>query len=277
MPPGPEAQARKTLIDPALQAAGWPVTDLSRVVLELELKLPGDEVQYVDYALKGMRGDVLAVVEAKKTLVDARLGQEQAFQYAENIKGLTRGDLPFIFYTNGHDIYYWDSEDYPSRRVFGYASRDDLEWFQFRRKNRRPLSVELINTRIVERPFQIEAIRTILERIELKQRDFLLVMATGTGKTRTAAALIDVLTRANWAKRVLFLVDRIALQDQALAAFKEHIPNSPRWPEDGETAWSADRRVYVTTYQSMLNKIHNEQNAISPFFFDLLVAQAFDG
>jgi type I restriction enzyme, R subunit len=259
------------LIDPALQAAGWKVSDLAQVALELELRLPTGDRQFVDYALKGRRGEVLAVVEAKKTMVDARLGQEQALQYAQNVQTLHGGALPYIFYTNGHDLWFWDSENYPSRRVFGYPRHEDLEWFQFRRENRRPMSVELIDTRIVERPYQIEAVRSVLERVEASQRNFLMVMATGTGKTRTAAALIDVLTRANWCKRVLFLVDRVALQDQALAAFKEHIPNSPRWPEEGESAWSADRRVYVTTYQTMLNKLNNEKNAISPFFFDLII------
>ncbi|MHB1261485.1 MAG: type I restriction endonuclease subunit R [Thermoplasmatota archaeon] len=268
---GPEAQARRTLIDPALRLAGWPVEDLSRVDVELELALPDGAHQYVDYVLKSKQGKPLAVVEAKKTLVDARLGQEQALQYAETIKALRGGEIPYVFYTNGHDTWFWDSEHYPPRRVFGHARREDLEWFDFRRQNRRPLSVELIDTKIVERPYQIEAIRAVLERIEQRQRNFLVVMATGTGKTRTVAALIDVLTRASWAKRILFLVDRVALQGQALSAFKEHVPNSPRWPEDGETAWSADRRIYVTTYQTMLNKLNSDSNGISPFFFDLII------
>ena len=95
------------------------------------------------------------------------------------------------------------------------------------------MSVELINTDIAGRDYQIAGIRSILEGIEAKKQKFLLVMATGTGKTRTAAALFDVLIRARWAKRILFLVDRVALANQALEAFKEHIPSEPVYPKDG--------------------------------------------
>ena len=97
----------------------------------------------------------------------------------------------------------------------------------------------------------------MLECVEAKRTRFLLVMATGTGKTRTAVALIDVLRRAKWAKRVLFLVDRIALRDQALDAFKEHIPSEARWPKEKEKAFARDRRLYVTTYPTMLNLINS--------------------
>ena len=100
-------------------------------------------------------------------------------------------------------------------------------------------------------------------------------MATGTGKTRTAAALVDVLIRAHWAKRVLFLVDRIALQEQALNAFKEHLPSSPRWPAEAGEPFDRNRRIYVTTYPTMLNLIQagtTPSTWISPFFFDLVIA-----
>jgi len=144
-----------------------------------------------------------------------------------------------------------------------------------RRQTRKPLSVELISTNIVDRDYQIAAIRTVLEEIEAKHRKFLLVMATGTGKTRVAIALLDVLIRARWAKRVLFLVDRIALRDQALDAFKEYIPSAPLWPQGGEKDFVKDRRVYITTYPTMLNLIENgttPETWISPHFFDVVVA-----
>ena len=143
------------------------------------------------------------------------------------------------------------------------------------RESRRPLSVELINGSIVERDYQFAAIRSVLEGAEAKHRTFLLVMATGTGKTRTAVALLDVLIRARWAKRVLFLVDRIALRDQALDAFKEHLASEPRWPQPEEKAFAKDRRVYVATYPTMLNLIQNGTAPdawISPYFFDVVIA-----
>lgn len=137
----------------------------------------------------------------------------------------------------------------------------------------------MINTVISGRDYQIAAIRSILEGIEQKHRKFLLVMATGTGKTRTAVSLLDALMRARWAKRVLFLVDRIALRDQALGAFDEFLPTEPRWPgKQGSTiekTFQRDRRVYVTTYPTMLNLIQNGDipaNWISPHFFDVVIA-----
>lgn len=106
--------------------------------------------------------------------------------------------MPFILYTNGHDIFFWDSERYPPRQVYGFPRLDDLEHMRFQRQERRPLSVELINTDIAGRAYQIESIRTLLEGLENNRRQFLMVMATGTGKTRTAIGLIDVLMRARW-------------------------------------------------------------------------------
>ena len=126
---------------------------------------------------------------------------------------------------------------------------------QYIRRNRKPLTQELINTDIAGRDYQIRAIRAVLEGIEQKKRDFLLVMATGTGKTRTCIALADALMRASHAERVLLLVDRIALREQALAAFKEHLPNEPRWPNTGEKLIAKDRRIYVATYREMVEAL----------------------
>jgi len=280
-----EAQTRQQIIDRKLGLAGWNVRDRSQVTEELDIDLttawgvsepvtPYAGHQFVDYALLH-EGRPIAVVEAKRTSKDAELGQEQALQYAENIRKTQGGALPFVSYTNGHEIHFWESDFYPPDQVSGFPTRDDLDWMAQRRGLRKPLSVELINTDIAGRGYQIEAIRGILERVEEKRRRFLLVMATGTGKTRTAVALIDVLRRAKWAKRVLFLVDRVALRDQALQAFKEHIPSEPRWPRSGEKAFARDRRIYVTTYPTMLNLIHagtTPASYISPFFFDVVVA-----
>jgi len=144
-----------------------------------------------------------------------------------------------------------------------------------RRNERKPLSIELVNRDIAGCDYQIRAIRTLLEQLEQKRRKFLMVMATGTGKTRTAIALVDVLQRARWGKRILFLVDRIALRDQALDAFKEHIPAEPRWPERGDKGFPKNRRIYVTTYPTMLNLIEKGTTTeayVSPFFFDVVIA-----
>ena len=133
------------------------------------------------------------------------------------------------------------------------------------------LAQTYIDPAIAGRDYQINAVRAVLEGMAQKQRHFLLVMATGTGKTRTSIALVDALLRAGLAEKVLFLVDRIALREQALAAFKEHLPNEPRWPQVGEKCIATDRRVYVATYPTMHNILQDAAHPLSPDFFDVIV------
>ena len=277
-----EAETRKGLIDTKLFAAGWDVNNLTQVSQEFEISValpnqvaeprtPYEGHQYSDYVLLGRDGKSLAVVEAKKTSKDSAIGREQAKQYCYNIQKQFGGKLPFCFYTNGLEIYFWDLENYPPRKVVGFPTRDDLERFQYIRDHRKRLADELINTEISGRDYQIRAIRAVMEGIEKKQRNFLLVMATGTGKTRTCIALVDALMRAGHVERILFLVDRIALREQGLSAFKEYLPNEPRWPKVGEKLIAKDRRIYISTYPTMLNIIREEDNTLSPHFFDLIV------
>jgi len=277
-----EAETRKELIDAKLHKAGWDVNNLTQVSKEFDISVllrdgvaeartPYEGHQYSDYVLLGRDGKPLAVVEAKKSSKDASIGREQAKQYCYNIQKQNGGKLPFCFYTNGLEIFFWDLENYPPRKVVGYPTRDDLERFLYIREHRKRLADELINTEIAGRDYQIRAIRSVMEGIEKKQRNFLLVMATGTGKTRTCIALIDALMRAGHAERVLFLVDRIALREQGLTAFKEHLSNEPRWPKVGEKLIAKDRRIYISTYPTMLNIIREEDNTLSPHFFDLIV------
>lgn len=274
-----EKLTRKEIIDNRLKQAGWNVTDRTQVIEEFDIHLtvveepttPYAGHQYSDYVLLGKDGKPLAVVEAKKTSVDAALGREQAKQYCYNIQSTQGVDLPFCFYTNGHDIYFWDLDNYPPKKVYGFPTRDDLERYAYIRKARKQLAGDFINTKIAGRTYQIQSIRAVMEAVEKRKRKFLLVMATGTGKTRTCIALVDALMRAGWVERVLFLVDRIALRDQTLEAFKEHLPNEPRWPKQGEKEIATDRRIYVSTYPTMLNIIRNEEKSLSPHFFDLIV------
>lgn len=271
------------MIDTRLKQAGWDVSDRTQVVEEfdIEVGIPEGAVreadnpykghQFSDYVLLGRDGKPMAVVEAKKTAADAAIGREQAKQYCLNIHKKNGGEMPFCFYTNGHDIFLWNLDNYPPKKVHGFPTRDDLERYQYIRKSRKPLAGELINSKIAGRDYQIRSIRAVMEAIEKRKRKFLLVMATGTGKTRTCIALVDALMRAGWAERTLFLVDRIALRDQTLEAFKEHLPNEPRWPKQGEKSIATDRRIYVSTYPTMLNIIRDEQHSLSPHFFDLVV------
>lgn len=285
--PYSEAETRQRLIDAQLRLAGWDVDDPTQVIQELDIYLQDGQTgrvherareyaghQFADYGLV-LRGRPEAVLEAKKTSRDAQVGQEQAFQYAERLQQIHGPPPPFILYSNGYDRYFWDSEHYPPAKVAGFPTRDDLEWMAERRRTRGALSTELIDTGIAGRDYQVEGVRTLLDAIEGRRRKFLMVMATGTGKTRVAVALVDALMRAHWVKRVLFLVDRVALQEQAIQAFKEHLPSAPRWPGPGDVGFDRQRRVYVTTYPTMLNLIQagtTPATWISPFFFDLIIA-----
>jgi type I restriction enzyme R subunit len=279
-----ESETRKEIIDIRLKAAGWNVADRTQVIEEFLVSTGGNQSnpppavsdksgsrEFSDYVLLGKNGKPIAVVEAKKSSTNAEIGREQAKQYCQNIHAGNGGDLPFCFYTNGHEIFFWNLGEAPPQRVHGFPTRQDLERLLFIRKHKKPLAQELINTAIAGRDFQLQAIRSVMEGIEKNRRRFLLVMATGTGKTRTCIALVDALMRAGRVQRVLFLVDRIALRGQALDAFKEHIPDEPRWPEAGEKSIASDRRIYVATYPTMLNIVHDETNTLSPHFFDLIV------
>jgi len=274
-----EKLTRKEIIDIRLNQAGWNVSDCTQVVEEYDIiydkqvvcesTMPYISHQFSDYVLLGKDGKPLAVVEAKKFSVDARIGEEQAKQYTYNIQKQYNCELPFCMYTNGHDIYFWDLENYIPRKILSFPTRSDIERMSFIRRNKKPLAEELINTNIAGRPYQIQAIRAVFEALEERKRKFLLIMATGTGKTRTCIAIIDGLMRAGWISRVLFLVDRVALRDQAIEAFKENAPQYSVWPQSDETKITTDRRIYVSTYPTMLNITEND--GLSPHFFDLIV------
>jgi type I restriction enzyme R subunit len=284
-----EAETR-VIIDRKLVEAGWNVQDQAQVGLEFVIPVGKDGTpqaaetsavyggnnQYADYLLKGEDGKPLAIVEAKRASKDPNVGKEQALTYAKNVQKNHGGDLPFVMYTNAHEIHFWNYDHEPARKVYGFPSRADLNRIRFLTKNRQPLKDTNIDTAIVGRPYQLAAIRSVAEGLVKKRRKFLLIMATGTGKTRTCVALLDLLMRANWAQRVLFLVDRVALRDQALDAFKEFLPNSPVWPQvkgsEVEKKFATNRRVYVATYPQMLNMITSDSQNLSPHFFDVIIA-----
>jgi len=196
-----EQQTRQEIIDKNLLKSGWDVSKHTQVIEEfISISIVADvsvtygNKQFSDYVLLAQDGKPLAVVEAKKTSKDAKLGREQAKQYCLNIQKEQNVDLPFCFYTNGNEIYFWDIGNYPPRKIYSFPTREDLERLRHINKYKKSLSHEFINKNIAGRTYQISAIRSVMEVIEKKQRDFLLVMATGTGKTITAFnALINLL------------------------------------------------------------------------------------
>ncbi len=266
-----EAETRRDLIDLQLNEAGWMRADAR----DREWPVSGipspSGTGKADYVLWGDDGKPLAVVEAKRTTKSAKEGRLQAEIYADALER-DFGQRPLIYYTNGFETWLWDDRRYPPREVAGYMTKDQLALAIQRRDSLRPLATAAIDRTIVERPYQLRAIRAVTEAFEAKRRRALLVMATGTGKTRTVIALVDVLQKANWVKRVLFLADRTALVNQAVAAFKTHLPDSA--PVNLVTDRDTEGRVFVSTYQTVMGLIDSGEDDLrrfGPGYFDLIV------
>ncbi len=266
-----EAETRDAFIDLLLKEAGWAL-DQERDREFPVLGMPNNTGEgFVDYVLWGENGKPLAVVEAKRTKRGPEEGRQQAKLYADCLEKQF-GQRPLIFYSNGYDHWLWDDAFYPPRPVQGFYTRDELKLAIDRRTTRKPLDTVASDSEIVGRYYQERAIRKVAAALERKQRKALLVMATGAGKTRTVIALDDVLQRANWVKRVLFLADRNALVKQAVNAFKRHLPSSS--PVNLVTERDEDGRVYVCTYQTMMgliDEMKGGQKRFGPGYFDLIV------
>ena len=225
-----EATTRARITDSLLAATGWNVAlgqaSTAQVGKEVEvLHQPTTTgLGYADYVLWDDSGNPLAVVEAKKTSVDPERGRKQAKLYADGLEKM-HGQRPVIFYTNGYDIWMWDDAlNYPPRKVFGYYSKDSLQYLvNFQRTARKSLNSLEVSEAIVNRLYQIEAIKRVCERFSQGHRKALVVQAAGTGQTRVAIALADLLIRAGWVKRVLFLCDRRELRKQAKNAFGDFV------------------------------------------------------
>jgi type I restriction enzyme R subunit len=267
-----EAETRDTFIDLLLREAGWPLAEARDREFEVAGMPNAQGKGFVDYVLWGDDGLPLALLEAKRTRRDPRAGQQQARLYADCLERRF-GRRPLIFYTNGYEHWLWDDTRYPPRRVQGFYKKAELDLLIQRRETRRPLGAAGINPAIVERYYQTRAIRRIAEAFERDHdRKALLVMATGAGKTRTVIALADLLMSSNWAKRVLFLADRVALVNQAVNAFKRHLPDAS--PVNLVTDKLAEGRVYVSTYPTMMGLIDDEAEGERRFgagHFDLIV------
>ncbi len=267
-----EAQTRDYFIDLLLKEAGWALDKAQDREFEVS-GMPSDSgIGFVDYVLWGDNGRPLALVEAKRTKRDPRVGQQQAKLYADCLEKQFE-QRPLIFYSNGYEHWIWDDTSYPPRQVQGFYKKAELELLIQRRSTRKSLSEAEVNSSIADRYYQTRAIRRIAESFEKdNDRKALVVMATGAGKTRTVIALSDLLMRCNWAKRILFLADRVALVKQAGNAFKQNLPDSS--PVNLVTEKDTEGRVFVSTYPTMMKQIDEMSNGQRRFgagHFDLLI------
>lgn len=267
-----ENKTRQLLIDTQLVQAGWDINNPDQVGIEIEVEhQPTDSgIGYVDYVLWNDDGTPLAVVEAKRAREHMQKGREQARYYAEGLAKQFNCPMPIVFYTNGYEICIWDTKQYNTyRQIFGFYSKESLKFLQYQHQHKEP-NLELLNPSadIAGRPYQIEAIKAVANRFQNQRRKALIVQATGTGKTRVSIALVDLLLRARWAKRVLFLCDRKELRRQADDAFKEHLPSEPRCVIGKTNKVDQSARIFVATYPGMMNRF----SQLDVGFFDLIIA-----
>ncbi|MFL8642818.1 DEAD/DEAH box helicase family protein [Clostridioides difficile] len=268
-----EFETRKRYINIELKLAGWEFG--KDIWEEIEVQgMPNESgVGYVDYVLYGENGKPLAVVEAKRTSKDPKIGQQQAKLYADCLEK-RYSQRPVIFLTNGFDMYIWD--DYSDRKVYGFYKKSELQLMIDRRKSKKSLSSVTINDEISNRYYQKEAIRAVCEALENKQRKTLLVCATGTGKTRIAISIVDVLSRHNWIKNILFLADRKALVKQAKKSFTKLLPNLALCNLLDSKDSPEDARMIFSTYPTMMNAIDDTKSKdgkrlFTPGHFDLII------
>ena len=273
-----EFATRKRFIDVDLREMGWKLEGVDADV-QVEYEVDGmagkaGQKGYADYVLFGKDGLPLAVVEAKRASKDPNNGWKQAVLYADCLERKF-GRRPMIFITNGFETYFWDDQTSPKRQVSGIFSKNDLQKLMSRRTERLKLETVPISDKITDRYYQKEAIRAVCGQIEKGFRKHLLVMATGTGKTRTASSLTDVLSRGKYVTNILFLADRTALVKQAKDDFKNYLPDMSLCNlctnKDDRNA-----RIVFSTYPTMLNAIDDTktkdgQRLFTPAHFDLII------
>ena len=273
-----EFQTRKRFIDVDMKNIGWKFTGADADVQE-EYPVEGmagvaGQMGYCDYVLFGKDGLPLAVVEAKRASKDPNIGRKQAVLYADCLERKF-GRRPMMFTTNGFETYFWDDQSGPQRKVSGVLSKDDLQKLMNRRTERLDLMSVSIDDKITDRYYQKEAIRAVCGQMEQGFRKHLLVMATGTGKTRTASSLTDVLSRGKWVTNILFLADRTALVKQAKDDFKNYLPDMSLCNlcsnKDDRNA-----RIVFSTYPTILNAIDDTKSKdgrqlFTPAHFDLII------
>ena len=222
-----ESETRKRFIDVELKLAGW---EFNKDIIEEEkvIGMPNKSgVGYIDYVLYGDNGKALAIIEAKKASINPDKGQHQAKLYADCLEK-KYNQRPIIFTTNGFDINIWDdAAGYPVRSIAGFLKKDELQLRIDRRSTRKPFDFTTIKDEITNRYYQKEAIIAVCEAFDRKQRKCLIVAGTGTGKTRISVSLVDILTRHNFAKNILFLADRKELVKQAKNSFSKLLPDLP--------------------------------------------------
>lgn len=276
-----EAITRQCLIDYMLNEAGWEILhakgDIQGGKAGIEIKIEGMNKQfhpsgigYADYVLFSKGSKPLAMIEAKSTIHSPETGRKQAIEYADCLEK-KYGVRPVIYYTNGYTTKVIDGLDYPPRTVISFHSYNDLEYL-IQKRSRSPIANLAIDDEITNRPYQKTAIKSLVEWLNRKHRRGLLVLATGTGKTRVSISLCKLLyNNSKWLKNVLFLADRKELVKQAHERFEEFLPSQSMSCLSEDDKPDTNARIVFSTYQTMINYINTEPLEFSIGHFDLII------
>ena len=268
-----ENENKKLFLYASLREAGWPVVNRANIAL------PGaaavncllDSGDSVDYILYGRDNKPLAIIEQTATTQNLVEGRTKGIDKANQLAA-KYGYKPVVYYTNGYYIYCIDQLGYPPRRVFNFHSIEELELLKLRRTLRQEITNPAIDDNITNRDYQKNAIRSVCKAFTAMRRRSLLVMATGTGKTRVSISCVDVLMKANWVKNVLFLADRTSLVRQAHKNFNKLLPNvTTSLYTGGSLNRDANARVIFSTYQTMINLVNDDTREFGVGRFDLII------
>ena len=271
-----EAETRKLYIDVMLAEAGWEVLEKEGALLAgkacIEVELPGmpnnSEIGYADYVLFSDNMTPLAVIEAKRTTKDPLIGKHQAALYAHALEK-KYGVRPIVYYTNGFTTYVQDGI-YPDRTILAFHTQQDLE-LMLQKRSRKNITDLRVNEGIAGRDYQIQAVHSICHHLNQKHRRGLLVMATGTGKTRVSISLTEILMRNNWAKNILFLADRRSLVKQAARNYTKLLPSVSTTVLSENSSPDLQARIMFSTYQTMIRYIDTDKKLFSIGRFDLII------
>lgn len=295
-----EAETRRLYIDLLLREAGWNISENKgevipgKACIEIQVGSPINEaassaddsmdiaaeppgvympnnvgIGFADYVLFDDNGLPLAVIEAKRTSVDPSKGRHQAELYAQCLKNRYACELPVIYYTNGFEMNIIDGQGYPPRQLMGFHTRDELRRM-ISQRGRNSISDLTIDNKISNRPYQHRVIQSVANHYNDMHRRALLVMATGTGKTRVSISMVELLVRNGWVKNVLFLADRIELVDQAKLNYQKLLP-SQTVSSLRDSGCDKTARILFSTYQTMISHLDREDKSFSIGRFDLII------
>ena len=268
-----EAENKQLFLRASLREAGWALIQQKNQAMPCcaGLNLLLDDGDSVDYVLYGRDNRPLAIIEYTTTAQNLIAGRTKGIEKANKL-ALKFGYKPIVYYTNGYHIFVIDQLGYRPRRVFQFHSIEELELLKLRATMRQDISNPTIDDNIAGRDYQKKAIQAACSAFMQNRRHSLLVMATGTGKTRVSIALADVLMKAGWVKNILFLADRTSLVRQAHKNFNKLLPSvTTSIYSGGSLNRDPNARIIFSTYQTMINLINDDTREFGIGRFDLII------